>query len=327
MIEGKILNEVVATDWVEKPYKLNFYFGEFFVCAFRFRALVLDVYFARLSPDFAGAQPPVDKLTGATEVLCLPSVPVEKTLPRISFGPASIRYVQAQYPRYYVETRGTFADYLQKFSGKTRRELTRQIGKFEKDSGGTIVWREFRHPGEMAEFQRLAREVSKKTYQERLLNLGIPDTAEYRTELEEMARADRMRGYILFFGDTPIVFHLCFVQDDNLLGQKIGYDPAFRKYSPGTLEQYLLIEKLFAEKRFERFDFGGGASSYKEFFATGKALCADVFYYRRTVGNLLILTLHSALAGFSDAAVKLLDRLKLKKRLKSFFRFRGSNGQ
>lgn len=312
----------VKDQWVEGPFHLKFYFGEFFLGSVNFCAMVRDAYFSPLSEADPLSQLPVEELKRKTDVLCLLSFPVQNKLPRVSFASDSIRYVPALYPRYYVETRGTFAEYLQKFSGKTRRELLRQVRKFEKDDGGKIDWREFKHPDEMAEFQDVAHKVSQKTYQARLLKLGIPDTAEYLHELQKLAQDDRIRGYILYFGGSPIVFHLCIVQDGILLGQQIGYDPAFGKYSPGTIEQYLLIEQLFIEKQFERFDFGSGESSYKEFFATGKALCADVFYYRRNARNLFIVAIHTALTGFSDATVKLLEHLKLKKWLKDFFRFR-----
>jgi len=283
---------------VEGPFHLKFYFGEFFLGSVNFCAMVRDAYFSPLSEADPLSQLPVEELKRKTDVLCLLSFPVQNKLPRVSFASDSIRYVPALYPRYYVETRGTFAEYLQKFSGKTRRELLRQVRKFEKDDGGKIDWREFKHPDEMAEFQDVAHKVSQKTYQARLLKLGIPDTAEYLHELQKLAQDDRIRGYILYFGGSPIVFH------------------------PGTIEQYLLLEQLFIEKQFERFDFGSGESSYKEFFATGKALCADVFYYRRNARNLFIVAIHTALTGFSDATVKLLEHLKLKKWLKDFFRFR-----
>jgi CelD/BcsL family acetyltransferase involved in cellulose biosynthesis len=321
-IPGNNLNTAVKDVLVERPYRLNFYFGEFFVHAVNFRAKALDAYSTRLTEDKMFRQLPVEELKGNTEVLWLISVPVEKKLPRISLGPNSIRYVPVRYPRYYVDVQGTFSDYLQRFSSKTRRELLRQVRKFEKDSGEKPTWREFLRPDEMAEFQRAACDVSKKTYQERLLKKGVPDTADYLQGLEELAHDGRVRGYILYYGNSPIVFHICKVQDGNLMGLQIGYDPAFGKYSPGTVEQYLLLEKLFTEKLFKRFDFGGGESSYKQFFATGKASYADIYYYRRTVRNVFVVAMHSALAVFSDATVAVLERLKLKTWLKKFFRFR-----
>jgi CelD/BcsL family acetyltransferase involved in cellulose biosynthesis len=311
-----------ADIWVDKPYVLKFYLGEFYLGAVHFRAKVLDVYAAGLSESEVAAQLPLEELHRGTEVLSLPSIRMEEKPRRITFRPDSIRYVPARYPRYYVETQGTLEDYLQKFSSKTRRELLRQVRKLEKDGGGKLDWREFRRPEDMAEYQRLAREVSKKTYQERLLKNGIPDTAEYVQELERLARLGVIRAYILFFGGAPIVFHLCSIKDVNLVGQQIGYDPAFRKYSPGTVEQFLLLEKLFNEKEFQRFDFGGGESSYKEFFATGKAPCADIYYYRRTLRNRVIVTLHSMLARFCSATTEVLARVKIKERLKKFLRLR-----
>jgi CelD/BcsL family acetyltransferase involved in cellulose biosynthesis len=46
----------------------------------------------------------------------------------------------------------------------------------------------------------------------------------------------------------------------------LGHDPAFGQFSPGTVLLFLILERLFAERRFRVFDFGGMAAEYKVFF-------------------------------------------------------------
>ena len=57
---------------------------------------------------------------------------------------------------------------------KSRSTLHKKVKKF-LDSGEGSGMRTFTKPHEIAEFHRLARGVSARTYQERLLDAGIPD--------------------------------------------------------------------------------------------------------------------------------------------------------
>jgi CelD/BcsL family acetyltransferase involved in cellulose biosynthesis len=183
-----------------------------------------------------------------------------------------------------------------------------------------VQWREFRYREEMDEFYRLAREVSEKTYQERLLNVGLPDGDEFRQELYDFSARDVMRGYLLFHDKKPIAYLYCPVQENIMLYRHLGYDPEFKQWSPGTVLQHVVLEKLFAEGKFQMFDFTEGQGPHKEFFSTGSIRCADIYYLRPTIRNLLLLRLHSGLSTLTATTVKLLDQLGVKSRIKKLIR-------
>ena len=61
----------------------------------------------------------------------------------------------------------------------------------------------------MAEFHHLAREISAKTYQERLLDAGLPADESYLEILQALASRDQVRAFILFHQDVQAAY-LCY---------------------------------------------------------------------------------------------------------------------
>jgi len=315
------MTEVVMTDfWVAKPVRLEYLLGEIPLFVVKFPALEFDAHFTSLTTNFDETRPPFTKLSSEVEAIFIRSHPINGELPRLDFLSQAIRYIPAQYHRYYVDLRGSFQEYLGKFSAKSRSTLQRKVRKFSEFCGGEVKWREFCRPDEMEEFYSLAREVSKKTYQEKLLNFGLPESDEFKREIFDLAAHDLVRGYILYSGAQPIAYLFCPVRDGILFYRYLGYDPEFRDWSPGTVLQYLVLERLFSEAKFKLFDFTDGEGPHKEFFSTGNAWCADVYFLRRTLRNLLLLKMHSGLRSLSGTTVRALERLGVKSQIKKFFR-------
>ncbi len=309
--------------WITRQVPLKYLLGELPLFVVEFPALVLEAHFTALTTDLNQTKPPFDRFSKEVEAFLIRSHPVDRELPRLEYLPQAIRYVPAQYHRYYIDLRGTFADYLNKFSSKSRSTLTRKVRKFTDYCGGELTWREFRLRQEMGEFYQQAREVSRKTYQERLLNAGLPEDDEFREEIFDLADRGLVRGYLLYHHQTPIAYLYCPMQDGVLFYRYLGYDPEYGNWSPGTVLQFVALEKLFGEGKFRMFDFTEGQGPHKEFFATGCERCADVYYLRRTVRNLLLIRSHSMLKNVSGSIVRYLDRLGLKARIKKLIRAQG----
>jgi hypothetical protein len=310
--------------WIEKQVRIKFLLGEIPLFVLRLPALVFNAHFTTLTCDLDEPRPPFERFSSKIEAILVRSHPVERELPRLNLSSQSIRYVPAQYQRYHIDMQTSFADYLGKFSSKSRSTLQRKVRKFAEFSGGEVQYREFRHPHEMEEFYRLAREVSQKTYQERLLDAGLPVSDDFQREMLELAERDSVRGYILFHDGKPIAYLYCPIQENILLYQHLGYDAEFKQWSPGTVLQYVVLERLFAEGKFRMFDFTEGQGPHKEFFSTGSTLCADIYYLRPTHRNLMLLKLHSHLSTLSGMTVRALDRIGLKARIKKLIRGAGN---
>jgi hypothetical protein len=310
----------VDPKWKFERVELKYLLGEFRLFSISFPAARLDMHFSRLLSSPVDALAALREFPERIELAVVRSQPTEKPLPRFSLLPEAIRYVPAHYDRYTLSLEGSFEDYLKRFSAKTRSTLTRKLRRFADFSGEKIHWRAFGSREEMADFRILARQVSGKTYQERLLHEGLPEDDNFWQRVADLADRNSARGYILFHAQRPIAYLFCPAEDGFLLYRYLGYDPEFRRWSPGTVLLCLALESLFAEQAFRAFDFFEGGGDYKRLFSTESTQCADVYFFRRTPRNLFLLALHSGLFGLSRFLVNVLDLAGVKRRVKSFFR-------
>jgi len=306
-----------GVDATARTVRLKYLLGEWPLFSVGFELCVLSTHFTRLGripEETRGALEPT------ADGILLRSHPVAERLPRVSRAGEFVRYVPSQYERRYIHLDGTFEDYLKQFSSKSRSTLRRKVRKFAQLCGGEPSWRTYRTPREMEEFYRLARDVSRKTYQERLLDAGLPESDEFRRKMIEAAERDDTRGYLLFHESRPIAYLHCPLHDGIAFYGYLGYDPEYAKWSPGTVLQHLALEQLFAEAGTRMFDFTEGEGRHKSFFATHSVLCADIYYLRRSLRNRCLVRLHAVLEAFSRSLVRLLDRLGVKERIKRLIR-------
>jgi hypothetical protein len=308
-----------SSSWVESSTQVRIVIGEFCLAKIRFRVMTLPHLDWRYPVDITN-EAIHGLLQSNVKAIYLPSFCAPERLPRLCFRKKSVRYVPWQGGRYYVDLDGTFQEYLRRFKAKSRKNLTRSVRIIAEASCGTIDFREYRHVGDMSAFYAEASQITKKTYQHRLLKSGLPQTEDFCRRLVELAGLGRVRGYILFFRKSPVAFAYCTVQDDVLTYQIIGYDPAFQQYSPGTVLLHCILDRIFSERRFRVFDFGTGEASYKSFFSTDAAPSAVVYELAYTPKNLVFLGVHLAASLTSSATAKILSAFGTKDYVKKFFR-------
>jgi hypothetical protein len=275
--------------------------------------------------------------TRQEEVPSLPSVPAGAPLSQFYFFPCYpvavpppvfvrehgwIRYTPYSFKNYYVDVRrvGTFEQYLSGFSSKSRSTLKRKVKKFAEASGGEIDWRWLSEASEMEQFLQWALPLSKRTYQDRLLGSGLPATETFAADLRSAAAAGEVIASLLFLSGAPVAYVLCFCRNGVATYDYVGFDPDAQALSPGTVLQYLLLEKMFAAGRVEIFDFTEGEGAQKQFFATDHRLCAKTYVLRSNPINWASIRAHRFLDVASTRIGVLLDQWGLKARLKKFLR-------
>lgn len=306
-----------SSDWALRPATLRFCVSDIVIFGRTFTVFHRLGHFTSL---------PVDDFKSAT-VACPPeaaallyrSVPVSAALRRVSWGSNSILYVPAQFDRSYVDlSGGSFEQYLKKFSGKSRSTLLRKVRKFSELPGA--AFRYYSSGQELREFLRLTYPLSKRTYQDRLLNAGLPDSQEFQANIVSMAEKGCAVGALLTLEERPIAYILCPVHSGVLLYDYVGYDPDYSALSPGTVLQYYLLEQLFKQNKFAIFDFTEGEGQHKAFFATNSTKCADVYVFRKSLGNAILIYSHAGLDTASSLMGRVLSRLNLKAAVKRFLR-------
>jgi CelD/BcsL family acetyltransferase involved in cellulose biosynthesis len=305
--------------WTVQPQRLRFSLGDLTLFTYRFQAYIPTAHFLQFPADPDELVLP-DLKNGAAHGAVVRSQPCARALPKFSAHEGLLRYCSRQYKRHYIELNGTFAEYLAKFSSKSRSTLQRKVKKVAQASGGEVQWREYKRADEMDEFYAHAREISRKTYQEKLYDAGVPETAEYRNELIAMASRDAVRGFVLFFNGAPAAYLLFPAVGRVLIYSFLGYDPQYRDLSLGAVLHYFAIERLFDEQQFTMLDFTEGQGPTKQLFSNGSAAVADLFLLPDTFKNRLLLKGHDSVNRFGEAAGRLLERLGAKQQIKRWLR-------
>ena len=309
----------MTADFMHKTVALKFRLGEFVFFSARFSGFVRDSVLAMAARECVEPDE-LAVLLREVDVVYTPSYPVGAQLPRLSAYGDAFRYVPVQYDRFYIEIKGSFEDYLGKFSSKTRSTLKRKARKFAEHSGGQIKCCEFVKPEEMLEFHKLARQVAELTYQERLLGGALPAGEKFCEEMQELSRNDRVRAYVLFCETQPIAYLYCPMTDGVLVYDFLGYDPSYSDWSPGTVLQYVVLERLFREGRNLVFDFTEGAGPHKALFATNCIPCGDIYYFRRSIRSILIVCLHALVVTLSRSVTGAAKLIGVKSWLKKLIR-------
>ena len=212
-------------------------------------------------------------------------------------GDGLVAVVRQRYTRFYTDLTIGHDAWLASLSGSARSTLKR---KARKAAAAGIEVRAYRTPGDLASFYPLARAVSARTYQERLLDAGLPEDAASVSHLHTLAAADEVRAWLLLIAGAPAAYLCCTAQGSALRYDHVGHDPALNDLSPGTVLQAAAMQALF-DDRFARFDFTEGEGQHKRLFATGGVDCVDLLLLRPTLANRATL---AALTAFDGAMAR-----------------------
>ncbi len=246
-----------------------------------------------LDEAIAGRAPAIETTRDGDGYVLL-SVP-EVALPALSAQSGGLLVqVRQRYRRYYTDLTGGYDAWWNGLSSNTRSGLKRKAKKL-----GVVDVRRYATPAEVEEFHALARGVSATTYQEKLLDYGLPDDRVFRSEMLAEAAAGGVRAWLLFVDGEAVAYLYCPVRGRVAIYEYVGHDPRFGDLSPGTVLHVEALRDLFADAAVDRFDFTEGESQHKRALATGDVACADVLLLKPTIAN------RAALAGLEafDAAV------------------------
>jgi hypothetical protein len=198
----------------------------------------------------------------------------------------------------YVTLPATFDKFLQGLSGKRRQQFTRHARVLIRDFPVKVRFQSIRSENDVEDFARKADEISQRTYK-RASGTGFVNNPETRETLRAAAQKAALRACLLYIDERPVAFASGILSRKTLYGTFMGYDPGFKKYSPGLQTLMRLIEESFQQSgSLLRIDAGCGDSSYKRalFDASWKEAPVWIFapsarglslHVRRAVSTLL----------------------------------------
>ena len=299
----------------QKHIELRYYLSDLCLFRVRFDALQLEQPFDPTASTVA-IPPPGPEFADGVDLVLRSGVLLPHHLPLVYRTKDYICYVRNQTSNYYIDLGGSFDDYLKQFSSKTRSTLLRKV----KHLSGSMECRCFRTADEALEFHRLAREVAVKTYQEKLFDGAIPASVEFLEKMRGLAESDCFRGFILSSAGKPVSYLYLPIHDDTLIYGYLGYDPEYAKESVGTVLLYMALERVFAERRFRYFDFTYGESQSKKLFGRASFLRGDLYFFRRSVRNIVAVYGHVLLDQFSTSLGRILDAIGLRQKIRKLLR-------
>jgi CelD/BcsL family acetyltransferase involved in cellulose biosynthesis len=251
-----------------------------------------------LAETLAGGDPRLPDLDKGDDGYFVTSVPVT-AVDRLVLRHSRLKpFTYQEYARRYADLSLGFEAYMQGFSSKSRSTLRRKLRKFAELDGGSLDVRGYHRPDGIREFHELARAISQRTYQEKLLDAGLPEGAKFEENMTQLASVGQVRAWILFLGGKPVSYLYTPADGDTLVYAYLGYDPAFAQHSPGTVLQLEAMREVMEEGRFRLFDFTEGDGQHKRQFATGSVDCVDLLLLRPSLSNRLTL---AALGSFYGA--------------------------
>jgi CelD/BcsL family acetyltransferase involved in cellulose biosynthesis len=314
----------VAADQLLVPGRLvlRYFLGDVPLLRARFNVVRLNRHFTQLGPWRKGSAVPWEQVPPQAQCVLYLSHPVDGRLPRLRLTREGIVYVPLHYTHYYIDLSGTFDDYLAKFNAKSRYNMKREVRLFCELSGRDEPVREFSHAGEIDQFLADAAEISAKTYQQRLANNGLPHDDAFRRRLEKLSPTGGWRGYILYDKSKPVAYFYGACREGILTAEWLGFDPQYRRFSPGGVLLYFIVRRLYAQGRYRMLDFGHSEAEYKRHHSTGSLAAADIHYFRLTARNLLLVLAHAAADSASHAIGWVMTRLRIKAAIKRFIRRR-----
>lgn len=248
------------------------------------------------------------------------SVPINGDIRNITHCNGYIRYLTKIHEQAYMDVSGDFEEYWSRFSSKSRSTLKRKTRKIEKLSGGELDWKVYQNPEELAEFFKLAKEISKETYQETWLSLGLPDDQDYYDDMLTKAALGNIRGYLLFLNGEAVSYLYCPINNKVAEFAYLGYLPKYSNLSVGTVLFIAALENIFDDKDIVSFDFQEGDTVHKKRFATGYIKCANIMYLKNTFFNNLWVYSNHFMNKMVAFTISVLDKLGVKAKLRKLLK-------
>lgn len=319
-MEKDLLNKLTLN---VTPTKIRFKYllGELRLGDWFPKLFMLDVSKLENFSQYSFDQISVINLPDNVDGYCFNRTPIDAYQRGVSRCGEWICYSPRKERLYLVEIDGTFDAYLNRRSTKSRKNLRRAVKKVLE--GCPEALQIATTPAQIADFHEEASEISRQTYQEKLLGSGLPKSDEFIRSMQECAERGAARAYLLRYQSKSIAFAWCKANGDVLNYQVVGYLPECAHLSPGTVLLYLIIEDLFKGGEYSFLDFGPGESTYKAAFATTSIEYADVYFFKCNWRNRFLVGLHWKIEctstligrGFEVLGIKKLVRNAMRKLL------------
>lgn len=225
------------------------------------------------------------------------------------------------YAHQRIDMPATLDTYLAGLGGRSRKSLNYSRRKLFRDFSDDVDLIGCRAEEDIPDFLDKAIAISKTTYQWNLLGLGLRRGDALETRLRFAASRGWLRSYLLECGGKPAAFMLAYQYRDCFYYTDVGFDPAFARWSAGSMLQLLVMEDLYAQpNRPAVFDFASGYGEHKARFGNASTEEANWLLLPRSLRNAVLAGAYRRLDGLASLATATADRIGVKRTLKKTLR-------
>jgi len=156
-------------------------------------------------------------------------------------------------------------EFRSRLSPRVRSNMRWKANRLVKEFDGEVRIDCFTKPSEVESMMGVIESVASHTYQ-RGLGSGIGSSREDRMRLQMKAERGMLLSFILYLKDKPCAFWTGTLYGSTFHSDYMGYDPEYRKVSPGTYLLIKVIEKFCSQESDRKvlaIDFGLGDAEYK----------------------------------------------------------------
>ena len=232
------------------------------------------------------------------DCLCLWGVPTDSYLFHYittsrAIAESYIYYTPFGIPRYHwLALPSTFAEYLSKFSAKTRNTLKRKVKRLSSHGDGSLELCRIEASEQIPAFVEAALSIARNSWQLLFLNLPLTHPVDHARSLRELADGGLLRCYLLKCGGRPCAFVVGSQLGSTFTFYETAYDSSFAEHSAGQVLVYLMIEDLIDHNRPVTLFFGTGDEDYKELFGNSIGTEVNIILIKRTTANWVWWKLH-----------------------------------
>jgi Acetyltransferase (GNAT) domain len=261
------------------------------------------------------------------EVLCFDALPTASRLHRIVVENPAIRkkfqvlYLQKPYAHHFARLPNSFDAYLMQLGTRSRKSLQYSRNLLKRNCEGNVVAVCFDTVEVVDRFLSEAIEISKTTYQWRLLGLGLRNREELSDLFRFAAERGWLRCYILYCKNAPVAFMVGYHYENCFFYIDVGYDPEWAKYSVGSVLQLEVMEDLYRRDNTPTlFDFSTGHGPHKSRFGKESREEVNMLLLPTTPGNRMLAAAWRSVDGMLDLTSRTLDNFGLKQSVKKAIR-------
>jgi GNAT acetyltransferase-like protein len=218
---------------------------------------------------------------------------------------------------------GNFEAIYGRMSPKHRKNIKREIRQLFSEKNAARI-RCYDQESDLGELFAVVEAIAAKTYQ-RGLKAGFADNSQVRERLGLAAQKGWLRANVLYIEERPVAFWIGMLYHGSFVSEYLGYDPEFRRLSPGIVLIMRVIEGFCTRANgdvVQDLDFGLGDAEYKSALCSENWMEAPVYIFSPTLRGLKLKVMRSVTRVIDRSARKILTSSKFLPRLKRAWRDR-----